>query len=236
MQTFGEGERRIRAAVRALMSQGLWLLIVAQFFFSVLLRQLVAGEDKPEPFTLMVLGGVGIAGLFYLMAGISRAFAQSRDVVNIGDALQAGIPVYGPFLWLMTKAGLVMIVIIQLVQFIALGLFGTEPGALTEQTLHAFALSVPALGFLFVYWFPVVFVGSDFRLLPTLRSAVLTLWQRLPQSMFPALLTLAPAMVLWVFDDSLSWEGLAAVDAIGTLMGWIAYIYCAERLAEIGSG
>lgn len=227
---YTEGERRLRALVRAFVSPGLWLVVGVQLVLQLALARGLAGDEQ-APVWLLALSGL-VLGFAWLQTGAYRTLAHGRDRLSAADTLRAGRGRFARFLWLFVKLGLLAALLFNVAVFLFLSGSGMSPDALVRALAPFLGLLWAALGFLFVYWLPLVFVTDDFRLLATLRRALFTAWRRLPQSGFlaasillpPALFTLLPgASPLWL---------LVPLAAGASLLGWAAYIYCAEWLRD----
>lgn len=228
--TAAEGERRLRALVRAVLSPGVWLVIGAQLVLQLALTRGLAG-DEPAPAWLLVLTGL-LFGFAWLQAGAYRSLAHGHERLSAVDTLRPGLGRFGNFLWLFIKLGLLVALLSNIVVF--LFTFGTGLSPLETARLLPGSLGMLAavIGFTFVYWLPLVFVTDDFRLFATLRRAIATAWRRLPQSGYLALLILLPATLFTLLPaDTSSWL-LLPLAASASLLGWAAYIYCAEWLRD----
>ncbi|MFQ5994061.1 MAG: hypothetical protein ACE5K1_03125 [Acidiferrobacterales bacterium] len=235
-----ETQRRIRATVRAVLSSGVWLVISVQAIAVGLWMQWVvpaASADEPGmnlPTIVLVLGVVLVA-YTYVMSGTFRSFAVGTATVSAMDTLNRGKEVFSQFMWLWLK-----VLLLGLVVLYSLGalipMIGAAAGKTTEQIIRALAPGLQGLAFLapfvFVYWLPVVFVKNNFRVLPTVRAALLLIWQRLTKSSFLAFLVFVPLVILWLLPDNAPLAVLLTVSVFGQLMAWIANIYCVEAVLE----
>lgn len=207
------------------MSRGVWLVVAMQLlpfiFFS--------GGGNPGPARIVVVSLV-LAAVLFLVAGVSQAFAQSGEAIDMRGAIRAARSVYGQFLWLIIKAGLLAIALVNLAMYAALTIYAMEPAAVVGQVIGAYPLAAPVLGFAFVYWLPIVFVERNFLLFATLQAAIATAWRRLRCSAYLAILTLTPAIGALFFSDDAPIAVMVSFNVVATLMSWIAYVYCVEWL------
>jgi hypothetical protein len=224
-----ESEHRIRAIVRVMLSRGVWLIILLQL--TPLLLSADTGEATAGSALLRALVvAIGVAALLYLTAGVSHAVVQSREPVDIGQAVRAGTEVYGQFLWLMLKIGVVVGLVANLALLLMRALLQWDTAVLIERAVYLYPLVVPLLAFIFVYWLPIVFVERNFQLWPTLRASVVMARQRLSQAGFLAVLTLTPALGHVLLGDPPALAGVVVLQVAGGLLSWVAYVYCVERL------
>ncbi len=230
-----ESEQRIRAAVRVVLSPGVWLVIGLQVVFVTLRAQTVVPLDNIGPTGLALATFGALLILIYLVSGTFRAFALGDSTVSIAETLSRGKEVFSSFLWLLVQVGLLLL----LVLFVFLSLLYSSRSvddANTEQLITEIVPNVRMVAmvipFLLVYWFPVVFSTNDFRVFATLRSALRIIWQRLWKSGFLAFLIFFPLVVFWLLPDNSPLIVFLIVNIIGEVMGWIAYVYCVESLAR----
>ncbi len=227
---YTEGERRLRALVRAFLSPGIWLVVGTQLALQLSLQQISGAGEAPLAWVL-ALSGL-LLGFAWLQAGAYHALAQGRDRLVLADMARTGFGRFTRFLWLFIKLGLLVALLFNLMALLVYGITGLSPN------LQAFGLAqflgplLAAVGFLFVYWLPLVFVTDDFRLFVTLRRALSTIWQRLPQSGFLALLILLPPALFTLLPSEAPLWLLVPLAAGASLLGWAAYIYCAEWLRD----
>lgn len=217
----------MRATLRALLSGGVWLVVLTQFVLPLMANMPAATEGAAHvvriaAVTLMLLG------LLYLIAGASRALALGRDPVSIVAVVRSGKPVFIPFLWLLFKTGLLAAVILQLGMLVGVLISGLEATALVERIAPYTGALVAALGFVLVYWMPIVFADHNFAMLPTLAEAFRVAWARLRLSGYLAFLTLTPAVIAVLIDGEPSGLVVGGLNLIGGVMAWIAYAYCVE--------
>jgi hypothetical protein len=237
-----EGERRIRAAVRALMSPGVWLVVAVQLPTAMLIHNILLSEESAKPLLpwVMLLTLLFLVYV-YLMSGTSRSFALSAVTVSPQDAFMRGQQVFNAFLWLAVKICLLGMLTV----YIGLYVFGTVAriiGATTGSGAEAvIQASAPALipivkaaamvaPFALVYWLPVVFIRNDFRIIPTARLALKIIWRQLPRSGFLAFLIFCPLLLLWLLPNDIPFVFTLLLGALGQLMAWTAYVYCVETL------
>ncbi len=225
---YTEGERRLRALVRAFLSPGIWLVVGIQLTLQLSLQQ-IAGEAALA--WALALGGL-LLGFAWLQAGAYYALAQGRDRLLLADMARTGFGRFTRFLLLFIKLGLFVALMFNIVAFLFVFGSGTSPEALVRGLAPFLGPLLAAAGFLFVYWLPLVFVTEDFRLFATLRRALATAWQRLPQSGFLALLILLPPALFTLLPPGTPLWLLVPLAAGASLLGWAAYIYCAEWLRD----
>ncbi len=230
-----ESEQRIRAAVRVVLSPGVWLVIGLQVVFVTLRTQTILPLDDigPTGLALAIFGTLLI--LIYLVSGTFRSFALGNNTVSIYEALSRGKEVFTPFLWLLVQVGLLLLFVL----FVLLSLFyssqsvdGANIEQLVTETVPNVRMIAMVVPFLLVYWFPVVFSTNDFRVFATLRSALRIIWQQLWKSGFLAFLIFFPLVAFWLLPDNSPLIVFLIVNVIGEVMGWIAYVYCVASLAS----
>lgn len=233
----GEGERRIRAAVRALMSPGVWLVIAVQLPTGMLIHNILltlnSGESAQPLLPWIMLLALLFLVYVYLMSGTSRAFALNAATVSLQDAVMRGQQVFNAFLWLAVKICLLGMLAV----YIGLYVFGIVAqiiGVTTESETKALVPIVKAVAmitpFALVYWLPIVFVRNDFRVIPTARLALKIIWRQLPRSGFLALLVFCPLLLLWLLPSAAPFVVTLLLGVLGQLLAWIAYVYCVEML------
>jgi len=226
VQPTPEGTRRLRAAVRTVLSSGVWLVVAAQ----AALLFVAAVPTESNPFVRaghIVAAALMYLGLLYLIAGASRALAASRDAVSIAAVLITGKSVFVPFMWLVIKA-LGLAVALQFVAITVVVSAGMEPSTLVKDVAPYVGVLAAALEFVLVYWRPLVFVDQNFALFQTLKTALRVARDRLRVSGFLALLTLTPAAVAPLLGAEPAAWIVAGVNLAAGIMGWIAYVYCVE--------
>ena len=180
---------------------------------------------------------VATAGLlilfFYVAVGSFRALAQTREVVSLRLAFNAGREVFAPFLWLAVKAVfLLLVVAFALVLVLSVVSSDRAEPIAVETASVIVTVTSGVLGYVLVYWLPWVFVRQDFRLMVSLRAALQTFWERLAQSAFVAILTLGPTAVAVVLPDQTPLVVVLIFSWVGLFAAWIAFIYCAEWLQD----
>ncbi len=231
--TAAEGERRLRALVRALLSPGIWLVVGMQLTLQLSLQQ-ISGAGEASLAWVLALSGL-LLGFVWLQAGAYHALAQGRDRLMLADVVRTGFVRFARFLWLFAKLALFVALLFNVAAL--LFVFGSSTP--TEGLVRALAPFLGPLlavfGFLFVYWLPLVFVTDDFRLFATLRRALSTAWQRLSQSGFLALLILLPPALFTLLPPEAPLWLLVPLAAGASQLGWAAYIYCAEWLHDAAS-
>ena len=231
--TARESGLRLRAAIRALLSPGIWLLLSVQLALVFTMRWSVPADASPVTSALAIfLMATALMLFYYLQAGAFHALTQGRETLTVAEVVRAGRVVFAAFVWLTLKAGLLLAAVMNVLIFVALLLTGHDIKAVMNALSPFFGPVVGILAFVFVYWLPFVFVRREFHLLPSLKAALQIAWDRLSRSAFLALLVLAPALVsgLLPSDTPLLFDLLVSV--VSGVMGWIAYIYCIEVLRE----
>ncbi|TAM45510.1 MAG: hypothetical protein EPN55_08035 [Gammaproteobacteria bacterium] len=227
---YTEGERRLRALVRAFLSPGIWLVVGTQLALQLSLQQISGAGEAPLAWVL-ALSGL-LLGFAWLQAGAYHALAQGRDRLLLADMARAGFGRFTRFLWMFIKLDLSVALLFNVVAFLSMLGSGTSPEGLVRGLAPFLGPLLAAVGFLFVYWLPLVFVTDDFRLFVTLRRALSTTWQRLPQSGFLALLILLPPALFTLLPSEAPLWLLVPLAVGASLLGWAAYIYCAEWLCD----
>lgn len=229
---YTESERRLRAIVRATLSPGVWLVVVAQFLAQFALRQgVVAGESGPDlPHALLI--SALMMGFAYLQAGAYHGLAKGQDRLTLREVATPGVALFARFLWLFLKLGVFVALVFNLLALALMGGTGVSPDAFARQLAPTLPMLLAILGLVFVYWLPLVFVTDDFRLLATWRRALRVAWQRLPQSGFLAVLLITPVALLLLLPEGAAEVLLLLLSVLASLLGWIVYIYCAEWLRD----
>lgn len=227
-----ESGRRWHAALRAVLSPGIWLVLVVQIVLIFSLQWRVAADASSLAQTLAILLTTSALMLyFYLQAGIFHALTLSRNTVTVGEIVRAGKTVFTAFVWLTLKAGLLLVLILNALMYAAVLTTGHELKTIIEALSRFFGPAVGLLAFIFVYWLPFVFVRREFRLLPSLQAALQIAWARQSQAAFLAILVFAPILISGFIPGGLVVIDLLVSVASG-LMAWIAYIYCIEVLQD----
>ena len=226
-----ESAYRIRAAVRVLLSSAVWLVVgiqaVSQLVLSVSTAPGVEGEQDPAMWRSVVFFA-SFMFVLYLFAGGFRAFTLGRDRVTVKQALTHAKAVIGDFLWLIVKASLLFALFLLLVLNLAVFITGFDEQKLVELIPNLIWPITHAISLVFVYWLPIVFATSTFRVFKTLAVALQIARQRLPSMGYPAFLILAPAVVLWLLPQGTPLPITLIVTSAANLMSWVAYVYCAE--------
>jgi hypothetical protein len=227
-----ENQRRLRAALRSLLSQGVWLTIVFELGVSALPQTAALEELGSGKFAIL---GLLAAMAVYLQAGTMLALARGRDVVAIPEVLLSGRQVFPRFVWLMLKTGFLFLVILNVA---LLGLNVTGVIAIEDkEAVPVFAaivtVAIVPLKYLLAYWLPWVFARQDFRLLASLRAALRTAWQRFARAgIFLAVLLLVPGSVLVSLSPKAPFLLLSGIMLAAIVLDWIAYAYCVEAVRE----
>jgi hypothetical protein len=228
-----EGELRLHAMVRAVLSPGIWLVLAAQLLLMFALQWRVPEDAAPLVSALAIFLTAAVLMLFfYLQAGAFQALSQGREALPVGEVIRAGKAVVAAFVWLLLKAGLLFAVAMNVLVLVALLLTGSNLEGLTQALTAYFGPMTGVLAFIFVYWLPLVFVQREFRLLPGLKASLRVARERLSHSAFLALMVLVPALVVGLLpaDSPVLINALASL-ATG-ILGWIAYIYCVDALRQ----
>jgi len=228
-----EGERRLRALVRAALSPGVWLAIGAQLLFALSLRAnpFPASEGIYALARLMALCGA-LFLFFFTLAGAARALAADREAVTAWRVLVVAPAAVARFLWLVVKASLLAALALNIVFVFALAGGEADIRGFIERQAGWFLWGGAALGFVFVYWLPLVFVRGDFRLVATLIEAVRIAWRRLRQAGFLLLLTAASTPLFALLPQDAPAIAPLLVSTLGSFLGWVAFAYCAEWLQD----
>ncbi len=233
---YSEGERRLHALVRTLLSPGIWMVLAGQMALVFSFQWSGPSETSPLVAALTTfLTAVALMLFFYLEAGAFHALTLSRDALSVGQVIRGAVPVFARFLWLTLKAGVLLVILLNLVFLLALLVTGYEPKALSQAFYHHFGPVAGVAAFVFAYWLPFVFARREFRLFVSLRGALQIARARLSHSLFLALLILAPMLLGALLPDDLPTPLTLAVNAFSGLLGWIAYVYCVETLQELPS-
>ena len=225
--------RRLHAIVRAALSRGVWLVLAAQITLVFSLNWRVrADASLGASAAAILLIAVVLTVFMYLQAGAFHALTHGRNTLSVIEVLRAGKSVFADFVWLSLKACLLFFLMMNVLLSLALIVSGKDLKGLIDMLSPFFSLMVSILSFILVYWLPFVFVQREFQLLPSLRAALKIAWSRLASSAFLALLVFLPTIISHLLPTkSPLWADLM-LSVIGGLMGWIAYIYCVERLQE----
>ena len=228
-----EGELRLHAMVRAVLSPGIWFVLAAQLLLMFTLQWRVPEDAAPLVSTLAIfLTAAALMLFFYLQAGAFQALSQGREALPVGAVIRAGMAVFTAFVWLILKAGLLFVVVMNVLMLVVMLLTGSNLEGLTQALTAYFGPMTGVLAFVFAYWLPLVFVQREFRLLPGLKASLRIARARLSHSTFLVLMVLVPALVAGFLptDSPFLLHALASVAA--GIMGWIAYIYCVDALRQ----
>ncbi|MDO8597081.1 MAG: hypothetical protein Q7R45_10705 [Sulfuricaulis sp.] len=230
--TARESGLRLRAAIRALLSPGIWLLLSVQIALVFSMRDMPTDASALASALAIFLTATILTLFYYLQAGAFHALTQGRETLTVAGVVHAGRVVFAAFVWLTLKAVLLLTLIMNVLILLAMLLTGYEIEIITGAFTPYFATVLGVLAFVFVYWLPFVFVRREFHLLPSLKAALQIAWDRLSDSAFLAFLVLVPVLVsgLLPSDTPLLFDLLVSV--VSGVMGWIAYIYCIEVLRE----
>jgi hypothetical protein len=228
-----EGELRLHAMVRAVLSPGIWIVLAAQMLLAFALQWRVPEDAAPLVSMLAIfLTAAALMLFFYLQAGAFHALSQGREVLPVGEVIRAGKAVFSAFVWLILKAGLLFAVVMNVLVLVVLLLTGSNLEGLTQALTAYFGPMTGVLAFVFVYWLPFVFVQREFRLLPGLKASLRIAWARLSHSAFLALMVLMPALAAGFLPANSPVLLNAMVSLATGILGWIAYIYCVDVLRQ----
>lgn len=228
-----EGELRLHAMVRAVLSPGIWFVLAAQLLLMFAMQWRVPEDAAPLLSTLAIfLTAAALMLFFYLQAGAFQALSQEREALPVSAVVRAGRAVFAAYVWLILKAGLLFAVAMNVLVFVTLLMTGSNLEGLTQALTAYFGPMTGVLAFVFAYWLPFVFVQREFRLLPGLKASLRIAWERLSHSAFLVLMVLVPALAAGFLPaDSPVWLNALATLATG-ILGWIAYIYCVDVLRQ----
>jgi hypothetical protein len=230
--TARESGLRLRAAIRALLSPGIWLLLCVQLALIITMHWSMPADASPPSAPVIFLMATVLTLFYYLQAGAFQALTQSRETLTVVEVVRAGRAVFAAFVWLALKAGLLLAAVMNVLIVVALLVTGQDIKALMNALAPFFSPVVGILTFVFVYWLPFVFVRREFHLLPSLKAALRIAWDRRYDSAFLAVLVLVPSLVSgWLPSDTPLLFDLL-ISLVSGVMGWIAYIYCIEVLRE----
>ena len=232
-----EGERKLRAALRALMSSGVWVLIAIHVASVLPVRLGLFGEATGEVIWPRAFwGGFLLAAVLFVEAGLFTALARSREAVTAREVFQAAAAVFPRFLWLILKmVGFSMLIVLTVLVMMSMVLVMLGQGDVEtirpqlEQPVKFLQLLLPAL---LVWWLPWVFTRQQFRLLTSLGSALRLLVREPGRTAYVILLALTPAALLMVWADQLNPWLLTPIEMLGLLCVWSANIYCVEWLRD----
>lgn len=227
-----EGDLRLHAAIRTVVSPGIWFVLAVQTGFMLSLQWSAPAETLAAiPGLRIFLAASVLLLFFYLQAGAFHALTLKRDALSVREIFVAGRGVFGNFVWLTLKTGLLIALVVNFLVLTVLLLTGLDFKALMQIVTPFLGSLAGLLAFVFVYWLPYVFVRREFRLLPSLKAALLMAWGRIAHSAFLALLVLLPALAMEFLPLKAGAMQWAAFFASG-IMGWIAYIYCVDVLRQ----
>jgi len=231
--TARESGLRLRAAIRTLLSPGIWLLQFVQIALVLGLRWKVPAGASPLTSALAILlTATALMLFYYLQVGAFQALTQGRETLTISEVARSGRVVFAAFMWLVLKAGLLLVAVVNVLVVGVLLVTGYDMKTFMSGLSPFFNPMVGITALVFVYWLPFVFVRREFRLIPSLKAALQIAWDRKSASAFLASLVLVPALVSgWLPTDTPLPVDLL-VSVVSGVMGWIAYIYCIEVLQE----
>ncbi len=227
-----ESERRLRAALRTLLSQGVWLTVGFELALSLVPQIEWLSALGSGKFALL---GLLAALALYLQAGTMLALAGGRDTVPAAQALLQGKDAFPRFLWLMLRAALLLFVALNVVLFLLnlAGVIAIEEQAAVPVFATLIAAVIVPLKFVLAYWLPFVFVRQEFRLLPGLGAALQLARTHFRRAgLFLALLLLVPGLALLALPSGMPLPLLAVAMLVAVLLDWIAYSYCVEVVRE----
>jgi len=232
-----EGERKLRAAVRAVFSSGVWGLIALHVASVLPVRLGLFGDAQGEVVWFRAFwGGFLLAAVLFVEAGLYTALARTRESVSSREAFQAAAPVFPRFLWLSLKlagfGALVILTVIVLMSMVLVMMGHGDVEALRPQLEKPFKLVLLVLPALLVWWLPWVFTHQEFRLFPSLMPALRLLASEPSRTAYVLLLALIPAAVLLWLSDQLNPWLLTPLEVLALLCVWSANIYCVEWLRD----
>jgi len=230
--TARESGLRLRAAIRALLSPGIWLVLAVQTALVFSMRDMPADVSAPASALAIFSTATALTLFYYLQAGAFHALTLGRETLAVMETVRAGRAVFAAFVWLALKAGLLLAAVMNVLIVVVLLLTGQDIKAIMNAFSPYFSLVVGILTFIFVYWLPFVFVRREFHLLPSLKAALRIAWDRRSDSAFLALLVLAPVLVSGLLPPDTPLLVDMLISVVSGIMGWIAYIYCIEVLQE----
>ena len=228
-----EGELRLHAAIRAVLSPGIWFMLAVQIFLMFVLQWRAPTDAAPLVSTLaLFLTAATLLLFFYLQAGAFHALTLRREALTVAETIRAGKTVFSSFVWLTLKAGLLFALIINVLVLVLLFLTGLDFKSLTQGLTAYFGPATGVLAFVFVYWLPYAFVHRDFHLLSSLKAGLRIAWERLPHSAFLVMMVLVPALATGFIpaESPLLVDVLASI--LTGIMGWISYIYSVDILRQ----
>ena len=90
-----EGEIRLHAAIRAVLSPGIWFVLAAQIALLFVLQWRVPADATPLVSTLAVfLTATALMLFFFLQAGAFHALTLGREALTVGEIMRAGQNIY----------------------------------------------------------------------------------------------------------------------------------------------
>ncbi len=229
---YTETEHRLHAAVRVFFSPGIWLVLATQIALLFSLQWRAPSDASPAQSALSILATlIALVLFFYLQAGAFHALTLDKKPLSPKAVFHAAKEIFSIFMLLTLKAGLVLMIVLNVLLYTAMLVTGLELQAIVHA-VSPFGLAVSLLAFVFVYWLPFVFVRREFRLFTSLRSALKIAWTRLSHSGFLALLIIAPILLAELFPAQSPWWLELILSVLTGLMSWIAYVYCVQVLQE----
>ena len=228
-----ESGRRLHAALRALLSPGIWLVLAVQIALVFSMQWRVPADAPPVTQVLVtVLAATLLMLFYYLQAGAFHALSRGRNTLPVSELIRSGRSVFAAFVWLTLKAGLLLVVAMNIFIYVAVLITGSDLKTLIGTLAPFFGPAVGILALVFVYWLPWVFLRQEFHLFPSLKAALRIARARLSHAAFPALLLLAPIIVAGLLPDRGPISIDLLVNVVSGVMGWMAYIYCVEVLQD----
>ncbi|MBI3546175.1 MAG: hypothetical protein HY081_06235 [Gammaproteobacteria bacterium] len=229
---YTETEHRLHATVRVLLSPGIWLVLGSQIALLFSLQWRAPQNTTPVVSALTLLMTLfALMLFFYLQASAFYALTRDKNPLTIKVVVSAGKEIFAAFLLLTLKAGLLLMLILNVSLYIAMLITGHDLQTVVNA-IAPFGVSIGLLAFIFVYWLPYVFVHREFRLFTSLRRALKIAWTRLAHCGFLALLVIAPIVVSELLPAaSPAWLDLS-MSVLSGLLSWIAYLYCVQVLQQ----
>lgn len=221
----GENTYRIRAAVRVLMSPGMWL-VVFLFVLTAMQNPLVTGAQV-KPGDSSILFHLSLFAFLYAVSGLFQSLATANNVVSVQDVIKNAPAVFGRFILLILKAIFVFILFPVVLLFSMMG----DPGELKS---HFWAISIiyELCILLTIYWLPIAFVTGNFGLIQTIVAALHMQMRRLRQLPFLAVLLLTPNLLGLLFRSEQPMMAVVSISILSEILGWIAYTYCIEHVVR----
>lgn len=225
------------------MSPAVWLVIGVRVLVEVtsytIMPAATSSAVDSRPVSLVAVFIVLFIFMYlYLFSGTFRSMVLGQGTVSVQESIHRGKEVFNQFLWLWIK--IFLVVLFALVLLLSFFVNGSTDEMEVQTRLKEIAprlnlfrgIFMIIAPFILVYWLPIVFATSDFRVLPTMKSALAILWRRLPKSGYLAFLIFFPVVVVWLLPEGSPLIVLLGISVLRDLMLWTAFIYCAESVTE----